>query len=143
MTEIVDLWPETIKFEKMITPVIILRQQASLLGKKTKNIVQAEVEKGTDDISGLFAYTLYIVAPALYNYRYKLLSISYSVHLYPVAISIEDEEIMKIIPSKFIHANSEDEFKEALKAIFHSNKVLRIISILLSQSDPSYNKIDI
>ncbi|MEK7400291.1 MAG: hypothetical protein AAB116_25380 [Candidatus Poribacteria bacterium] len=149
MTEIVDLWPDTIKVEKMITPVIILRQQASLLGKKTKNIIQGKVEKGTDDTNGLFDYTLYIVAPALNDYRYRLLSISYGIHLYPLTIKIEDEEILSEIPPKFscttyksgisIKPNSEEEFKEVLKAIFNSKKVLRVISVLLSQSDPSYD----
>jgi hypothetical protein len=151
MTEIVDLWPDTIKVEKMITPVTILRQQASLLGRKTKNIIQGEVEKGTGDFSSdSFAYTFYIVTPALNNYRYRLLSISYGVYLYPVAIKIEDKEILEEISSKFIAiltksgilgitANSEPEFLNILRAIFNSAKVMRVISVLLSQSDPSYD----
>ena len=152
MTEIVDLWPDKIKVEKLITPVTILRQQASLLGKKTKGIVQGEIEDGKGGFSlNLFNYTFYIVAPALNNYRYRLFNISYEVSLYPLEIDVESE-IREEIPSNFIkkrsgaiialefvYANSEKDFLEILKAIFNSAKVLRVISVFLSQSDPSYD----
>jgi len=144
----IDLWPDKIAVEKMITPVTILRQQALLLGEKTKNIVQGEVRSSKDNFTS-FNYAFYIVATALDNYRYKLLEISYNESLYPVDIDVE-EEIRKKIPDKFqiveverigkfIVANSEEEFLDILKAIFNSAKVLRVISVLLSQSDPSYD----
>lgn len=158
MTEIIDLWPDKIKVDKVITPVTILRQQASLLGKKTKNIVQGEVANWKLGIGEEydFQYLFYIVAPALDNYRYRLLGLFYDVSsLYPVIIDVDDVEIQKEIPSKFnykvktlgsttevkiiVKANSEEEFMEVLKAIFNSTKVLRVISVLLSQSDPSYD----
>lgn len=159
MTEIVDLWPDTIKVEKIITPATILRQQASLLGKKTKNILKGEVydqRLGSDPKSG-FRYTFFIVAPALSNYQSRILTIRYGMSIYPVIMYVEDEEICKEIPSHFkltdkdmgdlpnkgmgdyMRANSEAEFLEVLKAIFNSAKVIRIISVLLSQSDPSYD----
>ena len=158
MAEIIDLWPDKIAVAKLITPVTILRQQASLLGKKTKNIVQGEVANWKLNIGAEydFQYVFYIGAPALDNYRYRLLGIFYNVSaLYPVIIDVEDEEIQKEIPSKFkygekifgpstkerisVKANSEEEFLDILKAIFNSAKVLRVISVLLSQSDPSYD----
>jgi len=146
MTEIVDLWPDKIAVEKLITPVTILRQQASLLGKKTKNIVQGEVEDLRAFNLNDFKYAFYFVAPALENYRYKLLDIFYELSLYPVKIDVE-EEVYEEMPDKYINifkhesiiANSEEEFMEILKVIFNSEKVLRVISVLLSQSDPSYD----
>jgi hypothetical protein len=123
------------------------------LGKKTKNIVQAEVrEKGmrpANDL-GQFAYIFYLVAPALDDYRSKLFEINYNLALYPVKIELDEEILREIRDMKIpassagkgtsvIEANSEKQFKEFLKAIFNSKKVLRIISILLSQSDPSYD----
>lgn len=148
----IDLWPDKIAVEKMITPVTILRQQASLLGKKTKNIVQGEVRSSKDNFTS-FNYAFYIVATALDNYRYKLLEISYDLSLYPVDIEVEEEIREKALPNfqnvevsatlntmkRFVCANSEEEFKEILKAIFNSTKVLRVISVLLAQSDSSYD----
>ena len=146
MTEIVDLWPDKIKVDKVITPVIILRQQASLLGKKTKNIVQADV-LNVKIVAELydFHYALYLVASALNNYRYRLLDIFYNVSpLYPMKVEVESD-IYNEISSKFkspeqnIGAFSEEDFKNILREIFNSAKVKRIISVLLSQSDPSYD----
>lgn len=143
----IDLWPDKIGVEKLITPVTILRQQASLLGKKTKNIVQGEVRSSKDSLTS-FNYAFYIIATALDNYRYKLLEISYDESLYPVKINV-DQEIWDEIPAGFktmtsameyyFGAGSEKEFQDILKAIFGSKKVLRVISVLLSQSDPRYD----
>ena len=151
MTEIIDLWPDKIKVEKIITPFIILRQQATLLGKKTKNIIQGKVYdlRLDSDLRSGFHYTFLIVVPALSDYQYKILDIIYGMSIYPVIINIE-EDIWKDIPPRFydqgartttrqIIAKSEDEFIEILRAIFNSTKVMRIISVLLSQSDPSYD----
>ena len=137
----IDLWPDKIAVEKMITPVTILRQQASLLGKKTKNIVQGEVRSSKDNFTS-FNYAFYIIATAMDNYRYKLLEISYDESLYPVEINVE-KEIWDEIPFRAMEyhviAGSEKEFQDILKAIFGSKKVLRVISVLLSQSDQSYD----
>ena len=69
-----DLWPEEIDIEKLpsiITPISILKEQASLLGQKTKNIVEAEV-KSTDAGNSQISVTFNLVAPALNKYRYQL-----------------------------------------------------------------------
>ncbi len=44
-----DLWPETIGTVRVKSPVAILREQASLLGQKTQNLVQAQVKGGPAD----------------------------------------------------------------------------------------------
>jgi hypothetical protein len=150
MTEIVDLWPDEIKVEKLMPPVTILRQQASLLGKKTKNIVQGEVEDVRSN-ANLFIYAFYIIVPALNNYRYRLFNISYELSLYPLQMYVEND-IRKEIPSdfikrkddtvdplEFVYADSEKDFLEILRIVFNSTKVMRVISVLLSQSDPSYD----
>lgn len=42
-TESMDLWPENIGASTTeLSPVAILRQQASLLGQKTKNLVEGK-----------------------------------------------------------------------------------------------------
>jgi hypothetical protein len=139
----IDLWPDKIAVEKMITPVTILRQQASLLGKKTKNIVQGEVRSSKDNFTS-FNYAFYIVATALDNYRYKLLEISYNESLYPVEVKVESDIRSEISPKfnftkEAVVAISEKDFLVLLREIFNSVKVLRVISVLLSQSDSSYD----
>ena len=38
-----DLWPENIADSNLVTPVSILKQQAALLGEKTRQLVKGEV----------------------------------------------------------------------------------------------------
>ena len=97
-----DLWPEDIgPIPESKGPVIILREQASLLGKKTNNLVEAEVvqlepSRPEPPIVAVqiepsmfetrFNYAFLIVAPPLNNYRYKLFTISHGIDAYPVTI---------------------------------------------------------
>ncbi len=138
-----NLWPENLTVTGTKAPVIILREQASLLGEATQNIVEAEVKNASPDMGGAeendmgFRYVFYIVAPALGNYQYKLFAIWHTVDLYPVII-YPDESIMdELYPDSHkdtIHAESENEFIEMLKAIFHSRRTGNIIQALVSQS---------
>ena len=62
-----DLWPEDIgPIPDLKSPVTILREQASLLGKKTNNLVEAELVQLEAVISEdrEFSYAFLIVAPA-------------------------------------------------------------------------------
>lgn len=147
-----DLWPSDIAARRVKSPVGILREQASLLGKKTNNIVQAEVQllnSSTDELGSAF----FIVAPALNNYRYRLLTVWHEIDLYPVQIFVGDEisdELSPDIQTKVYHpdfssqpesyivANSEEQFLDILAKIFGSNKTKGVITALLSQSDPNW-----
>ena len=62
-----DLWAEDIVTETVRTPVAILRGQASLLGKKTQNVILAEVDS---DVSREFKHNFNIKVPALGYYSY-------------------------------------------------------------------------
>jgi hypothetical protein len=155
----IDLWPK-IESKELITPVTILRQQASLLGKKTKNILEAEIKDlKVESVSDSdFHYAFYIAATALGFYRYKIMEIHYSMDLNPVRIEVEKSiyielekcEDLKSSNIKFaqqdrkswansIEVNSDKDFFKVLKAIFGSKKVLRVISVLLAQSDTGYD----
>ena len=148
MLKMIDLWPASIEVSKIIPPVTILREQATMLGKKTKNLIKAEVKEFDQESSFQrfdFGYVFYIVAPTLYNYRFPLLSIYHNVEPYPLYVHVQ-EEIFKEISQKFeimanihIKVKSEDEFYEVLRAIFNSSKAKRVISILLAQSAPGFN----
>ncbi len=135
-----DLWPDDIQVVKVKAPVTILREQASLLGQRTKNIVRAEVHV----VAGLhfhpFVFSFHIVGPALGNYRYKLFEIRHGIELYPARIALDDEESVKeIFPwitnsGRVVEAGSEEEFMEYLRRIFESQKTRRVIGAILAQS---------
>lgn len=133
-----DLWPEEIgPIPDLKAPVTILREQASLLGKKTNNLVEAEVMQLESAISeeSEFNYAFLIVAPALDNYRYKLFTISYNINIYPVTISVDGEIRAEINPADSegkLLAESEGEFVEILKKIFSAKKTKKVIGALLS-----------
>ena len=86
-----DLWPDELATAERQPPVAILRTQAALLGRKTRNLVIGRVTTpsvGQTLFSHLaptpFVYVFQLVAPALNDYTYDLFSISHGVDLYPV-----------------------------------------------------------
>ena len=146
----IDLWPDDIEQTILKAPVTILKEQGVLLGRKTHNIVEGEVP--TMSTSNGFEFTFYLYGPAL-DYRYRLLTISHSVDLYPVGVRIDKalyeelskRELSKAITSKQLEeiydgsgvklvADSEDIFMEILKAIFATEKVRKVIGAIIAQS---------
>ncbi len=144
-----DLWPANIiNVENMTAPVRILKEQAALLGQKTKNLVKAKVvpEKKTvykpGAIQPRFQYSFYIVAPLLENYQYRLFTIYHDIEFYPVNFILDEavqEEIFlerqePEIREKEILVYSEDDFVEILRKIFNSQKATKVIQSILLQS---------
>lgn len=80
------LWSAKELKPKVLTPVAILRAQASQLSPMTQGILRAEVTAlhgEEQDILGLD-----IIAPALDNYRYRMLSVEYTKNMYyPATVS--------------------------------------------------------
>ncbi len=129
-----DLWPEYLTVTEMKAPIAILREQASLLGKKTQNIVQAQTDR-VDADSDVFYYVFHIVAPGLGNYRYRLFAIRHNIDFYPVVFDIGQDMKDEIYPDREkISAGSEKEFLDILKKIFQSERTKQIIQALISQS---------
>jgi hypothetical protein len=130
-----DLWPEDIAVNEVLAPVTILKHQASLLGERTKNLVEGSVtqrKRQFSDDTG-FTYDFYLVAPALDFYRYRLFSISHGVDFYP--LSIQDSGVFDPDGRESkLKVNDEDEFIHALAKIFSSEKTKGIISSLIAQS---------
>ncbi|MBI3650841.1 MAG: hypothetical protein HY231_07300 [Acidobacteria bacterium] len=119
-----DLWPNDIGVVNDIsTPVGILKEQAALLGQKTKNLVEGEISDA--GIDNNFNYKFYLIAPALKHYKYHLFSVHYPIDIYPLKISWEGDPII---------AKSEEEFTKALQQIFSNDKTKKVIRVLLAQS---------
>lgn len=149
-----DLWPDDLVSELGVrAPRTILKEQASLLGKRTKNLVQGDVRPhqveeaptGLEQIMGArqpgpvvnetFLYDFYVVAKTL-GYRYKLLSIQHDINLYPVAVLPDEDIMMEISGGQKVQkqwAKSEPELIELLQRIFAAQKTRRVIQALLAQ----------
>jgi len=102
-----------------------MREQASLLGTKTRNVVEAEVETRTFPDDRMFCHNFVLVAPALGNYRYTLFQARHGMELYPVEFNFEGEQRT---------AKDEERFVELLRSILANERTLRVIDALLSQS---------
>jgi len=145
-----DLWPDTfVDPSQPKAPVAVLREQASLLGEKTNNLVTAEVKPLGRQIGKAqndpfmppdaepeeeFRYIFYLIAPALDHYRYRLFTIGNNIELYPVTLywSQETEESTK---EQVTFAYNQEDLEEMLANIFRAPKTQRVIRAMLLQSE--------
>jgi len=145
-----SLWPE-IEPAAARPPVSILKEQGTLLGSKTNNLVEGKVESIPEPDEATMGYSFYIVAPVLGGYRYRLFTIEHDIRMYPVNFTLESEIMVDVDPEKYsrstvkammerqrgVHtdtANNEPEFLELLKKIFSAKKTREIIAAILAQS---------
>lgn len=127
-TQIVNLWPEDIgRNIDQSTPLTILKQQASLLGQRTKNLVEAMVVSEMD--GEFFVHSFILIAPALGHYRYLLFRVLHKLDIYPLHIKTDVDSK----PPQYI-ASTEDEFIDQLKEVFSAEKTRKVIDTLLAMS---------
>jgi hypothetical protein len=145
-----DLWPDNLdKVEAANAPVIILREQAALLSRKMKNVIEGQVSRGTTDSVSLasdeFVYNFYITCTSL-SYRYQPFYLAHNVDMYPSYLHMDRDIVAELNPQRmagaigpdFLTAGSEDELKEVLRKIFASQKVKKVIQALLGQLQTGY-----
>jgi hypothetical protein len=80
-----DFWPNDIGQTDMVTPLSILKEEASYLGPKTNQLVKAEVLT-TPQPDGRFVHSFIITVPGLSNYRYQLFNLIHPITLYPAQL---------------------------------------------------------
>ncbi|MDX2301737.1 MAG: hypothetical protein NW226_03005 [Microscillaceae bacterium] len=128
-----NLWSDAISLEeKVVTPVTILKQQASYLAKITQNVVHADVNL-IEDFYRLsygfgpskFVYGFILVAPTLNNYQYKLFTIIHDIVPYPIELFFFDEKYT---------LQDEDDFIEILRYILSDERTIKVVRSLISQS---------
>jgi hypothetical protein len=102
------------------TPVAILREQAALLGAKTKNLVEATVY--TESYHGAFRHLFNLVVPGLNDYTYNLFTIEHGISLYPVSIV-----------GRELRLETEQEVTDWLRDFLSSRETKRIVGNLLAQ----------
>jgi len=124
-TAVRDLWPADIGVTTLITPVSILREQATLLGEKTKHLVDAEVVS-TPNGPGM-VHSFILVAPAIGGYKYRLLRVIHNVDVYPLTLHFEPTNTQT-------EASNQEDFEKQLGSIFSSDKTQNIVKSLIAQS---------
>ena len=116
-----DLWPDNIADSKLTTPITVLKEQATLLGEKTKQLVTAEVV--TQTTGNLFVNSFYLMAPTL-KYRYELFRASHGINFYPLSVEYAGQHNT---------TRDEDEFKAKLKEILSAQHTLNVVHSILAQ----------
>jgi hypothetical protein len=117
-----------------------------LLGKKTKQLLVGKVaaidpaqnsaanqtyvallrgpaKRNDDDF--IVAYNFSIVAPALNNYTYNVLSIVYGLMIYPVIVTSRGKVIRR--------CDDEEAYLDAIQSVFESEEIRKLISALMMQ----------
>lgn len=118
-----NLWGTLPDAGEVKTPLSILREQSAFLGEMTDYLLQAEVEVTTQSINELSA-TLFILAPALDNYKVGILRISHGLAMYPVIFT-------NLVSGNDVGAQDEQVYLNALKDTLSSDAVQKIIVSLL------------
>ena len=127
-----DLWGEISVEKEIKLPVTILKEQATILGEKTNKILEAKVSALKLSTNEEVGYKLSIVAPALGNYVYQVLTIYHpAIFVYPVTVLYRDDD-----GDESYEAICEDESDliEKLREILSSDIVHKVIVALISQS---------
>lgn len=123
-----SLWGDLSELAPERTPFLVLQEQANLLQGATNEILVGRANRRLATIPKRVKASLQVIAPVLRNYYVEILEISYDAGtLYPVHVrdSVSDEAQDVV---------SEDDLKEALKAILTSEAVRSILANLISES---------
>lgn len=105
-----DFWPDEIPDPADPAPVVLLKEQAALLGQKMNGELEGVVRTSTDN--GMVYYSLHLKADALGDYLYKLLDI-----VYPTIGRVDDYPILaQGANDRFrINIGDDDEFRKWLR----------------------------
>ena len=140
MTAQTDFWGEIVPAQER-TPLAILREQAALLGTKTKNLIEATVDTSVTP-DGQFVHRFTLVVPALSSYKYELLRIEHGVASYPISVASEvpsaqlSREPVNLLvnPRLSSQLQTEQEFTDWLHRKLSSAETRKIVGNLLAQA---------
>jgi hypothetical protein len=140
-----NLWPTDLGDIDALppTPVQILREQAAMLSDSTGRVLEGEVISEADDYDHL-VHSLFIRAPALDGYRYRLISLSHDADKpYPVHVVYDASQAFDIEqPASYSYTTAienssiqgETRLRERLKKTFSRPLTLELIKSLRAQS---------
>src|SRR4051794_33930512 len=123
-----DFWPSEFGTFDTTPPRAILREQAELLGKKTRGALEGVVTTSPHGIG--FAHNFMVVVPLLDNYTYRLLVVVHPLHFYPLDLQAD-------VMGQTYRCQTEQEFKEKLREVLGSQQTKVVINAILAQIDMS------
>ena len=120
-----EFWPDDLAdgANALNTPITFLKEMASDLMLKTKQVLHCEVASETQ--GARFIHRFLIIAPSVGNYRYELLSIIHPIVLYPAYVRAW---------SAGKECADETELRAELKRIASDKRTRHVVTTLLSQS---------
>lgn len=121
-----NLWPPTLAPRTLRTPVSVLRRQAEELYQKTKGLLRGELVFDGKDAN--FSVSFNVVAPALGNYRFWILSVYQSAEGFPVTLKNRGSD------PRVVAAENIEEFETRLAEILASRWVVENVSALWGES---------
>lgn len=127
-----SLWGNLETLMKKNTPKTILMEQANHLQRATNGMLVVKIES-QGDIKGDIVHRMIVYVPALNNYKYKLLSISHKLSIYPLTIHH---------PIEGIAVPDEQKLEVELGKIFKSKPVRKALEALLLQARDILNDDD-
>ncbi|MEG0192926.1 MAG: hypothetical protein RR831_02815 [Stenotrophomonas sp.] len=139
-----NLWPDSFEESEEISPKRFFDNQAKNLAKITNNLVFAEIEV-LDEIDveqkmrNPFIYSFSIHGRHLRNYKFKVMTFSHDINIFPIKFRIDQElsEELEIPCTPFTppHFVQDAENLEVLaRKIFQSRRVRTVVSSIMRLS---------
>src|ERR1017187_4016271 len=134
-----SMWGEISDPVNQRTPTSILREQALILNQLTKGVLIGSIEQ-EPTVNNNLVYNFAITAPAINNHKFAILTVQYSIAIYPLTLTDRTTQVQR-------QCLNEESFASTLKGILSSTQVKRVIAALLIQSQdnkpvPSQNPVD-
>ncbi|MGV3724381.1 MAG: hypothetical protein ACO1SX_26085 [Actinomycetota bacterium] len=123
----VDLWPNDLGSTAEITPLVILRDQATALGHKTQQIVEGEVRTRPLNPE-MLEHEFFLRVPALGDSRFLLLIVQQpTIELYPVTVQAPRQQLEQ-------QCGDQGQFQDTLRQVFWSGETRSVVERLISQA---------
>lgn len=138
--DIPNLWSGNITNLKVLSPLAILRTQASNLETMTRGLLKVAIDEEEFAVDGKknTFYNFDIVAPALNGYRHRLFALYHHMALvYPITFVLSSEIASETMPFSRgdREAYSEEDFTEKLGSVLQSNYTTSVIQSLIARSN--------
>ena len=134
--QIPNLWPVEQVQVDVLTPLAILRVQATNLNQMTQGILVGKVSTLSSEET--VQHHLDVLVPVLNNYRHRLLSVTHAKdRAYPVVVQAEYCNDVLISLVNGCQSFTQDHFMNLLGRILESQAIVSVLQSLIAQSNES------